>query len=63
MTRLLDIKDSREYKERFIDFGIHHYANYSKSLPKVYESESALLDKGKNFFFRHGGRLKAFIII
>jgi len=61
MINLLDISESQELREQFINFGIHHHASYSKSLPKVYDTESDLLDEGKNFFFKQGGNLKAFI--
>jgi len=61
MISLLDISESQEIREQFIDFGIHYNASYSKSLPKAYDNEAALLDERKNFFFRHGGSLKAFI--
>ena len=63
MVRLIDISDSQEYRKQFIDYGISQNASYSKSFPKTYDDESALLDEGKNFFFKHGGKLKAFIAI
>ena len=61
MINILDILESQEIREQFIDFGIHHNASYSRSLPRAYDNEAALLDEKKNFFFRHGGSLKAFI--
>jgi len=61
MMHVIDILDSREHKERFIDFGIHSNASLSDTIPKNYETEVSLLDTDKNFFFRHGGKFKAFI--
>ncbi len=61
MINILDISESQEIMEQFIDFGVHHNASYSKSLPRAYDNEAALLDEKKNFFFRYGGSLKAFI--
>jgi len=52
--KVCSILENRRTREDFVRFGVAFPATFPYLMPRPYHKESALLDEGRNFFFRNG---------
>lgn len=60
MIEITDISLS-ELKKKFIDFGCSFPKQFPNIIPKFRQSEEALLNNDRNFFYKDGGELQGFL--